>query len=140
MKNIVFILTGDLAVIHWLSNVSSSSIFFFQKMLVSVMLSFRVIIIISIELLQPSIHAVVMYIFLMLKLAIILFCQHTFFQCVSEYQPRWKKTTYCSSSIFRAASFKLKWEQPLEVATFSQNDFFRIPSYLKQLLFNNYFC
>ena len=37
------------------------------------MLSFRVIIIISIELLQPSIHAVVMYIFLMLKLAIIHF-------------------------------------------------------------------
>ena len=89
------------------------------------MRSFRVIIIISIEHSHPSIHAAVLYIFLMLKFAIILSSQRTFFQFISEYPSRWKKTTYCSSYIFRAESFKLNWEKPLEVATFSQNDFFQ---------------
>ena len=89
------------------------------------MRSFRVIIIISIGHTQPSILAAVLYIFLMLNFAIIPSCQRTFIQCVSEHQSRWKKTTYCNSYIFRAASFKLKWEQPLEVATFTQNDFFQ---------------
>ena len=67
------------------------------------MLSFRVIIIISIEHSQPSIHAVVLYIFLMLKLAIILFCQHIFFQCVSEYQPRWKKNYLLQQLYFQSS-------------------------------------
>ena len=89
------------------------------------MRSFRVIIIISIGHTQPSILAAVLYIFLMLKFAIIPSRQRSFIQHVSEYQSRWKKTTYCSSYIFRTASFKLKWGQPLEVAAFTQNDFFQ---------------
>ena len=89
------------------------------------MRSYKVIIIISIEHSQPSILVAVLYISLMLKFAIILSCQRTFFQCVLECQSQWKKTTYCNSYIFRAASFKLKWQQPLEVATFMQNDFFQ---------------
>ena len=99
------------------------------------MRSFRVIIIIFVEHSQPSIHAAVLYIFLMLKFAIILSSQRNFFLFISDYQSRWKKATYCSSYIFRAESFKLKWEKPLEVATFSQNDFFS--EYL--IAWNNYF-
>ena len=51
-----------------------------------------------------------------------------------------KQTSYRSSYIFRAASIILKWEQPLEAATFCQKYFFRTPSCLEELLLsNNYF-
>ena len=51
-----------------------------------------------------------------------------------------KQTSHRSSYIFRAASIILKWEQPLEAATFCQKYFFRTPSCLEELLLsNNYF-
>ena len=49
-----------------------------------------------------------------------------------------KQMSYRSSYIFREASTILKWEQPLEAATFLQI-FFRSPSCLKQLFFSNYY-
>ena len=49
------------------------------------------------------------------------------------------KQTYGSSYIFRAATIILKWEQPFQVVTSSQNLFTK-PSSLEQLLLsNNYF-
>ena len=51
-----------------------------------------------------------------------------------------KQTSYRSSYSLRAASIILRWEQPLEAASFLQKDFFRIPSCLEELfLSNNHF-
>ena len=113
----------------------STVVCLFPKMLVSVMRSFRVIIIISIEYPQPSFHSAVLCIFRMVNFSVILFCQRTFFQCISEYQSH---ISYRSSYIFR--SIILKWEQPLEVVNFSKNNFFRKSICLEQLFLSyNYF-
>ena len=90
MKNIVFILTGDLqSSIDWV--IFPEVVFLFPKKVGFNYAFFQSYYNISIEHSQPSIHAAVLYIFVMLKFAITLFSQRTFFQFVLEYQSRWKK-------------------------------------------------
>ena len=133
MKNIVFILTGDLAVIHWL--IFPAVVFLFPQKVVF-----------NYAFLQSY------YNYFYRTLAAINSCSSTvhfsdvkvcnypllstYFLLVCFRIPvTVKKTTYCSSYIFRAASFKLKWELPLEVATFTQNDFFQYASLSKTNIF-----
>ena len=123
------------------------------------MRSFRGTMIISKECSQTSILSASLCIFLTLKSAVILFCSRTF-SVYFRAPVTVKQTSYQSSYIFRAAfpvdkerklnvykTFNLrpvsigliilKWEQPLEEASFSQKDFFRTPSCLEELFLSN---
>ena len=79
---ILFILTGYLGVIHFGNGMLIS------KKFVLVMCSFKGIMIVSKDDLQPSILSTVPYIFSDVKIC---FCQRTFFQRISEYQLPWIK-------------------------------------------------
>lgn len=83
LKNTASILMGDFAVIHPLSNYSSSGMFISKTKLALVTGSFRGTTIISIEDLQPSILSMVLYIFF--KFEAIRFRQRAFFQLISEH-------------------------------------------------------
>ena len=61
----------------------------------------------------------------------------THFVSVYFRTPVTVKQTYWNSYILRAVSIINKREQPLQAATFSQKDFFRIRCFLEQLFLSN---
>ena len=139
IKSAVFTLTGELTIIHCLSNSFSSSMFISKKKLIPAMRSFKGTRIISAEFSQPSILSTVLHIFLTLKFADIQFCQRTFFKHNSEHQSPWNKLPM-EESIF-SVQHQLYWSESNRVKhTFSQKYFFfRILGRLDHLLlFKNY--
>ena len=114
-KGTVFILTGELAVIHCLSNSFTSR---YHKYL------------------QPSILSMVQCIFLKFKFAAIQFGQCTFFQRILP----WNKLIIKATIFSEQHQLYFIWEQSLEAATYSLKYFFRIPRCPEKLLLsNNYF-
>ena len=122
LKGIVFILTGELAVIYCLSKSFSSSYYNY-----------------SLEYLQSSILPTVLYIFLTFKFAAIQFGSCPFFQCFSKYQPLSKKLVIKAAIL--SEQHRLNWNENSHLKQLLfQILFFRIPSCLKQLLLSsNYF-
>ena len=140
LKVTVFILTGELAVNHCLSNSFSRSIFISRKKFLPAMCSFKGTVIISIKYLQPSIPSRVLYIFLTLKFAAIKFCQRTFFQRISEHQSTWIKLLIEAAKF--SGQYRLYWNESshLKQLLFCRKISIRIPSFQEQLLlFDNYF-
>ena len=106
--------------------------------MVSVISSLRGTMIISKEDFQPSIFSTALYIFLMFKICSHLLLLTHFLALHFRTSITVKQTSYQRSYIFIAASVILKWEQPVEAASFSRKDFFfRTPSCLEELLLSN---
>ena len=138
-KSSVFILIGELAVIHCLRISSSSTMFISKKRLAPVMRSFKGTITIYIEYSQPFILSTVLYIFLTLKFVAMQFYQRTIFPCISEHESSYNKFRI-EAAVF-LEQHRLYWNKSrhLKQSLFHKKNSFRIPSCLEQLLLpNNY--
>ena len=118
LNGTVFILTGELAVIHCLINSFSSRYFNY-----------------SLEYSPASILSTVLCIFLMVKFEAIQFGQRTFFQGISEHQPLCNTSNLLSMQLYFQSSIYFN-----DMRDFRREIFFRITSCLDQLrLFYKYF-
>ena len=111
-------------------------VYFFPKMSILDICSFRGTTIIFMENLQSSILSTLLHIFLPLKFAAIHFCYYIFLSAYFRTPVTLKQTSYRSSFIFRAVSIVLKWEQPL---LWSLYFFAKITFSEYQALWNSYF-
>ena len=135
-KDNIFILKGDLAVIHCLLEQFFSNSMFISKKKVG--FSYAFLQRYYKEYSQPSILSTVYF-------SDVKICSHPlllnhFLSVYLRTPVTVKETSPRSSYIFTATPNILKREQSHEVATFSQKDFFRTPSCPEELLLsNNYF-
>ena len=123
LNGTIFIFTGELTVIHCLSNS-------FSRRYCNYFLEYS----------QASIHLTVLCIFLMLKFAAIQFGKRTFFQAYFTTPVTMKQTYYKSSYISRAELIIMKWK--IFAGTFFQlmfrkSFFSRISNYSEYVLFRS---